>query len=75
MFKIESFQLAGALPRLLSKLNFGLSDDSWIEDDPHIFRTLYYRDIIKCIQFLRAHVPFQPHLDFELVGLTDSEGL
>jgi hypothetical protein len=60
--------------KLLSQLNFGLSDDSWIDDDSHIFGTLYYGDIFKCIQFLLKHFPFQAHLDLELVRLTDSEG-
>jgi len=73
-YKIESFQSADAVRRLLSELDFGLGDDSWIEDDSHIFGTLYYRDIFKCIQFLLAHQPFQAHLDFEPVRPADSEG-
>jgi len=73
-YKMESFQSADALRKLLSELDFGLGDDSWIEDDSHIFGTLYYRDIFKCIQFLLAHLPFQAHLDFEPVRLADSEG-
>jgi len=40
----------------------------------HISGTLYYRDIIKCIQIRLAHLPFQAHLDFEPVQLADSEG-
>ena len=36
---IESFQSADALRKLLSELDSGLSDDSWIEDDSHIFGT------------------------------------
>jgi hypothetical protein len=58
-YKIESFQSADDLRKLLSELDFGLSDNTWIEDDSHIFETLYYRDIFKCIQFLLAHHPFQ----------------
>src|SRR5882757_6166875 len=73
-FKIKSFQSADALRKLLSELDFGLGDDSWIEDDSHIFGMLYYRDIFKCIQFLLAHLPFQAHLEFEPVRLADSEG-
>src|SRR5882757_2002005 len=73
-FSIESFQSADALRNLLSRLDFGLGNDSWIEDHSHIFRILYYRDIFKCIQFLLAHLPFQAHLDFEPVRLADSEG-
>jgi hypothetical protein len=72
-FKIESFQSADALRKLLSEIDFGLGDDSWIEDHSHIFGTLYYRDIFKCMQFLLAHLPFQAHLDFEPVRLADSE--
>jgi len=72
-YKIESFQSADALRKLLSELNCGLRDDSWIEVDSHIFGTLFYRDISKCIQFLWAHLPFLAHLDFELVRLVDSE--
>jgi len=71
--KIESFQSADALRKLLSELDFGLGDDSWIEDHSHIFGTLYYRDIFKCIQFLLAHLPFQAHLDCEPVRLADLE--
>jgi len=73
-FKIESFHSADALRKLLSEHNFGLGDDSWIEDDSHIFETLYYRNIFKCMQFLLAHFPFQAHLDFEPVCLADTEG-
>jgi hypothetical protein len=72
-FKIESFQSADALRKLLSEINFGLGDESWIEDHSHIFGTLYYRYIFKCIQFLLVHLLFQTHLDFEPVGRTDSE--
>jgi len=72
-FKIESFQSADALRKLLSELNFGLGDEGWIEDHSHIFGTLYCRDIFKCIQFLLAHLPFQAHLNFEPVRLPDSE--
>ena len=73
-FKIESFQSGDAMRTLLSELNFGLGNDSWIDDQSHIFGTLYYRDIFKCMQFLLAHHPFQAHLDFELFWLADSEG-
>jgi len=73
-FKLESFQSANTLWKLLSELDFGLSNDSWIEDDWRIFWILYYRDIFKCIQFLWAHLPFQAHHDCEPVRLTDSEG-
>jgi hypothetical protein len=59
---------------LLSKLDFGLGDDSWIPDYLHIFGTLYYRDIFKCIQFLLTHLPFQTHLNFELVRLAYTAG-
>ena len=72
-FNIESFQSADALRNLLSRLDFGLGNDSWIEDHSHIFVTLYYRAIFKCIQFLLAHLPSQVHLDFEPVRLADSE--
>jgi len=70
---IESFQSANALRKLLSTLRFGLGNDSWIEDHPHIFGTLYYSNFFKCIQFLLAHLAFQVHLDFQYVRLADSE--
>jgi len=72
-FNIESFQSADALQMLHSRLDFGLTNDSWIDDHLHIFGTLYYRDIFKCILFLLAHLPSQEHLDFELVRLADLE--
>jgi len=72
-FNIESFQSADALRKLLSRFNFGLGNDSWIEDHSHIFGTFHYRDIFKCIQFLLAHLPFQAHLNFKPVRLADSE--
>jgi len=72
--KIESFQTANAMQKLHSKLDFGLGDDSWIDDDSPLFGTLYYSDIFKCIQLLLAHLPFQAHLDFEPVRLPDWEG-
>jgi hypothetical protein len=52
----QSVQSAGAMQKLLPELNFGLCNDSWIDDDSHIFGTLYYREIFKCIQFLLANV-------------------
>jgi len=58
---------------LLSRLDFGLANDSWIEDHLHIFGTLYHRAIFKCIQFLLAHLLFQAHLNFEPVHRADSE--
>jgi len=73
-FKIDSFQSAHAMRKLLSEFDFGLSNDSWIDDDSHIFGTLYYRDIFKYIKFLLAHLPFQAYLNFEPVHLADSEG-
>jgi hypothetical protein len=73
-YKIKSFQSPDALRKLLSELDFGVGNDTWIEDDSHIFGTLFYRDIFKCIQFLLGHLPFQAHLDFESVRLADSEG-
>jgi len=39
-FKIESFESVDALRKFLPELNFGLSNDSWIEDHSHIFGTL-----------------------------------
>jgi len=72
-FKIESFQSADALQKLLSELDFGLGNDSWIEDHLAISGTLYYRDIFKCIQIILAHFPFRVNLDFEPVRLADSE--
>jgi hypothetical protein len=63
-FNIESFQSADALQKLLSRLEFRLGNDSWIEDHSHIFGKLYHRDTFKCIQFILAHVPFQAHVDF-----------
>ena len=71
-FNIESFQSADGLRQLLSEHNFGLGSDSWIEDHSHIFGTLYYRDIFKCIpsaknisvraEWLRqsGHTPSEP---------------
>jgi hypothetical protein len=73
-YKMKAFPSADALRKLLSELNFALSDDSWIEDGSHIFGTLYYRDIFRCIQFILAHLPCQVHLDFELVCHAESEG-
>jgi len=68
-FKIEPFQSADALWKLLSQLDFWLRDDGWIEDDSAIFEILCYRDILICIQVLLAHHPFRAHLEIELVGL------
>jgi len=73
-FNIKSFQSANALQKILSELNFGLRNDSWIEDESHIFGTLYSRDNTKCILFVLAHLPFRAHLNFEWVGLAGSEG-
>jgi hypothetical protein len=43
--KIGSIQCADTLQKLLSELEFGLGDDSWIDDHSHNVGTLYYRDI------------------------------
>jgi hypothetical protein len=72
-FKIESFQSADAPRNLLSQLVFRLRDDSWIDDHSHIFRTLYYKVIFKCIPFLLGHLPFEAHLEFEPFRLPASE--
>ena len=72
-FNIASFKSADALLKLLSRLDFGLGNDSWIEEHSHFSGTLYYRDIFNCIQFVLAHLLFQAQLDFELVRLADSE--
>jgi len=56
-FKIESCQSADAMRKLLCELDFGFGDDSWNQDDSHIFGTLYDRDIFKCIQILLKHLP------------------
>ena len=71
--KIKSFQSADDLGKLLSEIDFGLGNDSWIEDHSHIFRTLYYRDISKCIHLLLANLPIQANVDFEPVCLAVSE--
>jgi hypothetical protein len=73
-FQIESFQSADAQRKFFSQDDFGIGDDSRIEDHSHIFKTLYYRDIFKYIQLLWAHRPFQVHLEFEPVLLADSDG-
>jgi hypothetical protein len=66
---IKSFQSGDTLQTLLSRLDFELGNDSWIEDNSHIFGILYYRDIFTCIQLLLAHLPVQVHLDFKLVRI------
>jgi len=72
--KMESFESADAMWKLLSTLDFRICHDTWISDDSHIFGTLYYRDIFACIQFLLPHLPLQTHLDVEPVRLADSVG-
>jgi len=66
-------QSEDAIGSLFSELDFGLGDNSWIADDPHIFRTLHFRYIYKCMQCILAHLAFQADLDFELVRLADSK--
>jgi len=72
-FTIESFQLADALPALPSELDFRLNKDSWIEDHSHVFGTLLYRDIFKCIQLHLAQHPGLVHLDIEQVCIAEWE--
>ena len=62
------------MQNLLSELDVGLGDDSRIDNDSQNFGSLYYRDIIRWIQFLLAHLSFQAQLEFEPVRLLDSEG-
>ena len=73
-FNMESLQTADALQKHLAELDFGLSDDSSIEDELHIFGTLYYSDIFQCIQFVLTLLPFQAQLDFEPVRFAPCEG-
>ena len=58
---------------IISQERIAFCNESWIEDHSHIFGTLYYQDIFKCIHFHLPHLPFQAHLDLELVHLADSE--
>jgi hypothetical protein len=44
-----------------------------MEDHSHIFGTLLYRDIFKCIQLLLAHLPFEGHLGIHPVHFAYSE--
>jgi len=76
-FDIEPFQSADALWMILSELDFGLCEDSCIEDDSHIYQTLYFRKIITCIRSRLAHCQFHEHLNVRLVRLpcTNSRGL
>jgi len=60
--------------KLLAEHNFGLGDESWINNNSDILGSLYYRDIFKCIQFLLEHLPFQAHPNFQPVRLAQSEG-
>jgi hypothetical protein len=59
---------------VLPELDYGLSNDRLIEDNSHIFGTLYYRNIFKCIQLLLAQLPLQVSLDLGLVCLADTKG-
>ena len=52
IIEFKSFQSADTLHQVLSEHEFGLSAESSIEHNSHIFNTLYYRDILKYIQFL-----------------------
>jgi hypothetical protein len=72
--KPEFFQSADAIQPHFPQLDYGLGDDSRINDDSHIFGTLYYRVIVKCIQLLIANLPFQANLDFKPLRLPYSEG-
>jgi hypothetical protein len=58
---------------LLSTLDYTLGNESWMENDCHSFGTLYYGDIFKSVKFLMAHLPFQAHLNAELVCHAESE--
>jgi hypothetical protein len=73
-YQIDLLQSADDIRTLRSELDVGLSDVSWIEDDSHIFRTLFYSDNFKCVRFHFPDVPFQAHLVLELVRHADSVG-
>ena len=70
-FRTTSFQSASELWELLRDLDFGLGANSWNEATGH-HGTIYCRDILKCIQFLLAHLPFTEDLNFAPVQLFDS---
>lgn len=72
-FNIEPFQSADNLRELCSELDFRFRELSLIIDDSYIFRTSYYKDIIICIHYIVALLPFQVHLNFELVLLNNSQ--
>jgi hypothetical protein len=73
-FKIQLFQLADTLGKLLSEIEFGLGDDIVIEYDLHIFGTIYCRLIFKRIRLLLAHHQLQSGLQHEPLCLAESEG-
>jgi len=72
-FNIGLLQSADAVCMLLSRLDFGLGNDICIAAYSHIFATLYYRAIVKYIQFLSTYLPFHAHLEFEPVHVGDSD--
>jgi hypothetical protein len=73
IIRIKSFLSADAMQKLLSEVNFRHNEDCWIEDDSHIFRRLYYKDIFKCVQLLQTLPRFQANYKFDPVHLADPE--
>jgi len=65
--------ISRCLRKHLSEFDFGIRNDSLIEDHLHIFVSSYYSVILKYIQFISAYLPFQGHLDLVLVWLADSK--
>jgi len=72
-FKTKWFQPEDGMENILSEVYFSLGNSCWIEDHSLIFGILYYRVCLKYIQFLLAHLPFQPQLNDKAVNLTNSD--
>jgi hypothetical protein len=71
---IETFQSTEARPKLFSGIGLVIRNDSGIGIYSPIFGILSYWDILRGIQFLLAHLPYEEHLDCELVCLAEFWG-
>jgi len=68
-----SSQFAVAQQNLIRELDVCLVNDGWMENQLHIFITVYYSHIFKCKQDVSGCFPFHVHVDFELVHISNSQ--
>jgi Plavaka transposase len=80
-----NFRNAEDVFRAAHKIPYGIRGDDWktvefsgtpnYEGEPTVKYTVYYRDVMKVIQFLIGYRPFEQHLSYAPIRQTSASGL